>query len=167
MTLPFLILIGGGHIEFVALAAIPEVKTPFILKRAAPLFRAEFLVRRRFQLAKFLLQFCLRQPIDQPPEQRTRVIFDHIADQDPERRKCARSRGNHHGRDRQRLRQFAGMKASRAAERHQRKFARIVPALDGDDAQGALHVGIHHAHDAGGKLFQAQARALFLQPFAT
>src|SRR5208337_5130675 len=51
-----------------------------------------------------------------------------------------------------------------AAECYQRKFARIVSALDGDDAQSPLHVGIHHAYDPRGELLQAQMRALFLQP---
>ena len=32
---------GSGHIEFVALAAIAQVETPLIVKRAVPPFRAE------------------------------------------------------------------------------------------------------------------------------
>ena len=53
-------VLGGGQVEFVALTAIPQVKTPFKVKCAAPPFRAEFLLRRRLQLAKLLLQLCPR-----------------------------------------------------------------------------------------------------------
>ena len=69
-------VLGGGQVEFVALTAIPQVKTPFIVKCAAPPLRAEFLLRRRIQIAKFFLQSylrcrspcCLRWIIGNPPE---------------------------------------------------------------------------------------------------
>ena len=49
------------HVEFVALAAIAEVKTPFILWDAAPLFCLKFLLRHRFELAKFFVQLEVRR----------------------------------------------------------------------------------------------------------
>jgi len=46
----------GGHIELVALPAIAQVEAAFIFRPAVPPFRAEFLPRRRFQLAELFLQ---------------------------------------------------------------------------------------------------------------
>ena len=45
------------------------------------------------------------------------------------------------------------MQRARAAERHERVIARIVPAFDGDDANGFLHHGVGHVHDSLRELF--------------
>jgi len=45
-------------------------------------------------------------------------------------------------------RQLARMHRTGAAEREQRKVARIESALDGDDADGAFHVGVDDANHA-------------------
>ena len=66
-------------------------------------------------------------------------------------------RGNDDRRNRQGLGQFAGVQTSGAAERDESKIARIVSALDGDNAQRTLHVCVHHSHHARGELFETEA----------
>src|SRR5208282_307961 len=58
-----------------------------------------------------------------------------------------------------------GMQTSGAAKGDQGEFARIVTPFDGNDAQSPLHVGVYDAHDAGGKLFEGQARVPMFEPF--
>src|SRR5580698_7174302 len=151
-----------GHVEFIALSAIAQIKTAFevnvTFEIATPSFSAKFFQRFRLKPAKFLFQPCLRKAADESPEQGARVIFDHIADQNSKSRKRARSCRNHHGRNRHCLRQFTSVQTSRASKRHQSKFTRIVAALDGSDTQSSLHVCIYHAHNTGRKLLHAQAR---------
>ncbi len=55
-----------------------------------------------------------------------------------------------------------GVQRPRAAERDEREVGRIVPALDGDDAQGAQHLGVHDLDhvgrvDAGERLLRRSA----------
>src|SRR4051812_24606815 len=56
------------------------------------------------------------------------------------------------------------MKASSAAEGHKSEIARIVTALDGDDADCFLHRGIHDANHARGKLLDRQLGLVLLEP---
>src|ERR1700723_290379 len=49
----------GCYVEFVALAAIAEIESPFVPERAAPSFGAKLFLRDRFEAAKFLLEFGL------------------------------------------------------------------------------------------------------------
>src|SRR3989338_5296195 len=52
----------------------------------------------------------------------------------------------------------AGGPPAGAAEAHERIVARVVPALDRDDADGALHGRVGHRQDAGGeRLDRAEA----------
>ena len=158
------------HIEFIALPAIAQVEAAFIFRPAVPPFRAEFLPRRRFQLAELFLQLHqrrLRSNSLKPPEHGARIILDHVADQNPKRRKRPRPRRNHHCRNRQRLGEFAGMQPARSSKRHQRKLSRIVPPFDRHHSQSPFHVRVDHAHNSRRKLFHAQARPLRPQPFGS
>ena len=51
---------------------------------------------------------------------------------------------------------LARVHAAGAAERDEREIARVVPALDRDDANRALHVGVGDAHDAFGERRHAE-----------
>src|SRR5258708_17372328 len=42
------------------------------------------------------------------------------------------------------------MQSSATAESDQGEITRIVPALDRNQADGPLHIGVSHAHDTGG-----------------
>ena len=57
-----------------------------------------------------------------------------------------------------------GVKASGAAEGNEGKLARIASALDGDNADRFFHGGVHDANHPGGKFFQSEIGAKFLQP---
>src|ERR1700722_3783762 len=131
----FLVEAGGnilcdGHVEFVALSAIAKVKASCIVDDSSPPFGAKFLLRLGFELAEFSLQYCLRRMVVKSREQSAGVISDDIAHQDAERRKRAGARWNDNGWNRERIRQFAGVQASRSTECNQSEFARIVPAFD-------------------------------------
>src|SRR6185369_3642162 len=68
------------------------------------------------------------------------LILDHIRDKHADRRQRTGRSRHDHSRYSQRARKVNGMQTSRAAKRQQRKLSRIVPALDGDVSQRALHV---------------------------
>ncbi len=55
----------------------------------------------------------------------------------------------HHRFDPQPLGQFAGVQRTGPAERDQGEIAGIEPALDGDQPQRALHVGVGQVDDRG------------------
>ncbi len=52
------------------------------------------------------------------------------------------------------------MHATGTTKGHQGKLTRVVSPLDRNDPDGALHVGVGHAHDAFGQIGHRQARAL-------
>ena len=78
-----------------------------------------------------------------------------IGVENAERRERAGRGGNENAADAQRLRKRAGVQRAGAAEGKQREGTGIVTALDGDAAQGRLHAGVGHAHDAFGEMFDA------------
>src|ERR1700692_1454891 len=123
-------ILCDGHVEFVALSPIAQVKAFCVMDDSSPPFGAKFLLCFRFELAEFSLQHCLRRMIVKSREQSAGVISDNIAHQDAECRKRAGARWNDDGWNRERIRQFAGMQASCSTECNQSEFARIVPSFD-------------------------------------
>ena len=87
-----------------------------------------------------------------------------VAGQDSAGGQRARHRRDDHPWNAERQRQLTGVESAGPAESYQRELSRILAAFDRDDAQGALHVGVHHAHYALRKLLQRHARALLLEP---
>ena len=71
----------------------------------------------------------------------------------------ARRRRHQDAADAELARDLDRMQRARPAERHQREGARIMAALDRDDADGAHHVGVDDAHDAERRLAQRRVRA--------
>src|SRR5260370_18899598 len=62
------------------------------------------------------------------------AVAAFVSRDEAERRQDARRLGNEHGLDVELLRERAGVERPRAAERDEREVARIVTALDRDDA---------------------------------
>src|SRR5260221_2526251 len=56
------------------------------------------------------------------------------------------------------------MHGAGAPKCYQRKLPRIMTALNRNHTDGLFHVGVHHANDAGGKLFKRQVTMIFLEP---
>ena len=108
---------------------------------------------------------CGKLPRD-PPEHGAGIIFDHVADQDAESGERAGQRRNHHPRDAERFRQFAGVQSACAAKRNQGKLPRIVAAFDGDHAYGFLHGGVDDPDDSRGELFRRKLGPMPFEPFA-
>ena len=70
--------------------------------------------------------------------------------------KDARNRTYQHTPYAQEPRHVDGMQRAAAAERHQRKIARILAALDRHGANGARHIDVRHLTDAVRRVFDAQ-----------
>ena len=81
--------------------------------------------------------------------ERTRVA-PLVARDEPERREHARRRGHEHRADPELLGERARVQRPGAAERDEREVARIVAALDRDDAQRAQHLRVDDLDDGRG-----------------
>ena len=71
------------------------------------------------------------------------MVAPLVARDEPERGQDAGRVGNEHGLDPELLRQLARVQRPRATERDEREPARIVPALDRNEPQGAQHLRVH------------------------
>ncbi len=78
------------------------------------------------------------------PHHRLHVIFHHICGQHAKRRQRRRAGRNEHPRNVEAAGQAGGVQAAGPAKRNQRKILRVVAALDRNDPQRPLHVGIDH-----------------------
>ena len=70
-----------------------------------------------------------------------------LADCEPERGEDAGELGHEHLRGAELLGERAGVQGSGAAEGDEREVARVVAALDRDEAQGAQQLGVDHLDD--------------------
>src|SRR5271168_2518477 len=70
--------------------------------------------------------------------------------------------GDEHCWDAQSACESTGVQRTASAEGYERELTRVVAALDGDDADGFLHVRFYDAKDAGGEFFYGGQRAFLL-----
>ena len=77
-------------------------------------------------------------------------IMANVGDETAERRRDARARRDEHLRNRQLTRERNGVKRPGAAEGEQDEVARVAPALQRHQPDGAGHLVVGHAHDGGG-----------------
>ena len=89
-----------------------------------------------------------------------REVVLHIDQQAAERRGDAGIGRHDHDRDRQFARQREPVQRARAAERDERKIARIVAAADRDQPHRVGHVGVGDTHDRLRRLMQLHAKFL-------
>ncbi len=78
-------------------------------------------------------------------------VLDHVGEQHAEGGEDAGVLGDEDGGDVERVGEGAGVEAAGAAEGEQGEVAGIVAALNADDANGPLHVGVGDADDAFGQ----------------
>ena len=124
-----------GNIEFVALAVVAKIG-----ERARCLSRpsaAKSAVRMRFELGEgFCRDHASTGSITVREYSRMRV-----GEQDADGGERAGQRGNQDARNAERAREATGVDGASAAEGDEREVARVVAALDGDDADGLCHGG--------------------------
>ena len=95
---------------------------------------------------------------DQVLVDRAHEVVADVGDEAAERGGDAGARGHQHPRDGQLARERGGVEGTGAAEREEDEVARIVAALQRDQADGARHLVVGHADDGGGDLVGAEAQ---------
>src|SRR5579884_935548 len=143
-----------GNVELEALAAIAQIRGAKERFFSRPAFRLEFFLRGFDQRLKLgvetrKLPLCAQQ-------NRAREIFDDVADQNAVGGKGSGHSGNDDGGDAEAGGECAGVESACSAEGDESEAARIVPALDRNDANGFLHGGVHDADNAGGELLEGE-----------
>ena len=88
---------------------------------------------------------------------RLHEVVAHVGHQAPQGRGDPGTRRHQHPGDGQLAGQGGGVQRAGAAEREQDEVARVVPALQRHQADGAGHLVVGHAHDGGGDLLGTQA----------
>src|SRR5579864_42333 len=154
-------IIAESQVQLISLASIAQVAASLEDCSFLPALLPEFCAQLAPQVGVQALQF-LQWKLADAHQHRTRMVLDYVADQNTEGRKRTGIRRYNHPGNPQSLRQFTGMHAPGAAERHQRKLPRIVTALNRDHADGFFHVGIDYTDDSGGKPLHGQAAAATL-----
>ena len=144
------------NIQFVSLPAIAQIERA--LRHPCRPSSANSASPRCFKFRKVLLRGFHRIARQ---HHRSRIIAHRIGQQNADRRKRAGHRGNQHRGNAQSPRQRTSMQRPAAAKSHQRKLARVVAALDRDDANRLLHLRLDHAKNARGKLFDASSSGPF------
>ena len=86
------------------------------------------------------------------------MLAAHVAGRQPERREDAGGPRDEHCLQLELLGERAGVQRPGAAERDERELAWVVAALDADDAQRALHLGVDDGDHVGG-IDRRRARA--------
>ena len=134
-----------GHVQLVALASVAKIG-------AAPDFRP-------WRLAPRPPLQCFKAALDiAAPQSAGGVVVHRVRHQHPQRRKSARVFGHDHRVDAELARDLARVQAARAAKSDQREIARVVAALDRDNANRALHVCVGDAQDSrrGGRAIELE-----------
>ena len=84
----------------------------------------------------------------------------HVGDEEPEGREDAGRRRNDRERAAEKLHERVRVQRSGAAESDERKAARVLSALDGDETQPAQHVLVRDRDDRAGPVLEAHVEAL-------
>ena len=148
------------HRDLVALAVVAHVRDEghglLLRGESPPRPSTPGRAARAPQDPRHLLARRLAREADQRLRELVAEVGDEVAEraQQPGRRRHDHREGAHQLGDRVRVQR------PRAAEGDERELARVVPALDGDDPQGARHVLVDDLQDALRRLVDRQADGL-------
>ena len=154
----------NGDVQFVSLAAVADIHAAVdsaVFPATLPGENPSLAVFPRLRILRFSFS-CGTLPAD-APENGAGVIFHDVAGKNAEGRKRARKCGHDDVRNAESFGQSTGVQASSATKGDQREVAGIAAALNGDDADGLFHSGVHHANHSGGELVESEATSLPLQ----
>ena len=98
------------------------------------------------------------------PKDCSGIIFDHVAGEYAQGGERSREGWGDDVRNAEGFGKSTGVKASGTAEGNESEVSRVASALDGDNADGLFHGGVHDANYSGGEFFQREIGAGFLEP---
>src|SRR6059036_414888 len=135
--------VGHGHL--VRLPGVAHLEEP-LDRRGTYALALEIALGGPRERAKARLQHALER---RHHAQRAAIVPHHLGREHSPGREEPRLARHVDAADAERRRQLGGVQRARAPEGDQREEARIVPALDRDHAQRALHGRVRDPHDAG------------------